>query len=97
MQSKIVPALHNVMIESGLFNTNDIKSRAYPAHHFAVGEKGTSGSFAHAWIYLLEGRTLEQKIALTKAIKNALKTHLTQIDQLSVDIRDMARDTYQKR
>lgn len=96
IQSKVINHLHSGMINSGLFNPNDVKSRSYATQNFAVGAKGIKGSFGHVSIYLLEGRTQEQKINLTKSIKDLLAKHLSGVDHLSVDIRDMARDTYQK-
>lgn len=96
MQSEVIQHLHATMIASGLFNASDVKSRSYCTHNFAVGEKAMNGSFGHVSIYLLEGRTQEQKINLTQSIRKTLGEHLHGVDQLSVDIRDMVRDTYQK-
>lgn len=87
---------HNIMTESGLFSVPDIKSRAYEAADFLVGEKGAQGTFVHVRVYLLEGRSTEQKQTLSEALRDALKLPLEQIDQLSIDIRDMTKDTYRK-
>lgn len=97
IQSKqIVPIAHRVMVESGLFGVPDIKTRAYPAEDFAVGEKCDAGSFVHVTVMLLEGRTSEQKQALTTAIRDTLAPLLEGVDQLSVDIRDMVKEAYRK-
>lgn len=87
---------HKVMIESGLFSVPDIKSRAYATDDYLVGEKGSDGSFVHVTVYLLEGRSTQQKQDLSEALRAALKVPLEKIDQLSIDIRELAKDTYRK-
>lgn len=87
---------HKIMTESGLFSVPDIKSRIYEAHDFLVGEKGDTGTFVHVRVYLLEGRSSEKKQALSEALRDALKLPLEKIDQLSIDIRDITKDTYRK-
>jgi 5-carboxymethyl-2-hydroxymuconate isomerase len=94
--SRVLQALHAATQSSGLFDPNDVKTRAYPAEAFMVGEMGAQGSFAHAYIYLLEGRTAEQKIALAQRLKATLDAHLDAVNQRTVDIRDMGRATYCK-
>ena len=93
---QILHIAHNVMIESGLFSTKDIKTRSYIAQDFLVGENGNKGNFMHVTIYLLEGRTLQQKQNLGKAMKDTLLLVLKNVEQFSVDIRELVKDTYQK-
>jgi 5-carboxymethyl-2-hydroxymuconate isomerase len=87
---------HKTMIDSGLFSIPDIKSRAYEAADYLVGEKGSGGSFVHVRVYLLEGRSTQQKQNLSEALRTALKVPLEKIDQLSIDIRELAKETYRK-
>jgi len=87
---------HNVMMQSGLFSAADIKSRSYAASDFLVGEKGREGSFVHVTVYLLEGRSLLQKQHLSEALRDAMQAYVKNIDQLSIDIRELAKDTYRK-
>ncbi len=94
--TEAVRLVHEAMIKSGVFNTADIKTRAHATDDFLVGEMGRTGSFIHVRIYLLEGRTSEQKQGLTEAIRTTLATALPQVNQLSVDIRDMVKETYRK-
>lgn len=97
-RTKLLNHAHNAMLDCGVFTVAaDVKSRAYAADDFAVGEAGTAQSFIHARIYLLEGRTPEQKAAAVDAVFAALQTHGAYASQISVDIRDMGRDTYCKR
>lgn len=94
--AEITKAAHNVMIRSGLFSTADIKTRSYAAGDFLVGEKGKEGRFIHVIIYLLEGRALQQKQALSESMRDTIKSHVKDIDQLSVDVRELAKEIYRK-
>jgi 5-carboxymethyl-2-hydroxymuconate isomerase len=97
MQSEdVLGAAHQVMIESGLFSAKDIKTRAYVADDFLVGEKGQDGSFLHVTVSLLEGRTLEQKQALSDTLRDVIAASVAHVEQLSVDVQDMVRETYRK-
>lgn len=89
-------AAHDAMIQSGLFTPADIKTRAYIAGHVLVGEQGGQASFVHATVRLLEGRSTQQKQTLSEALREVLKQHMPDADQLSVDIQDMVKDTYRK-
>lgn len=88
--------VHGAMTDSGLFKAHDIKTRAHPVHDFLVGEKGASGSFLHATVYLLEGRTTEQKQALSQTIFDKLSLAVKQADSVTVDIRELVKETYRK-
>lgn len=92
----ITQIAHTTMIQSGLFNTADIKSRSHVAEDYLVGEKGNHGSFVHVTVYLLEGRSLLQKQNLSEALCAALQVPLKKVDQLSIDIRELTKDTYRK-
>lgn len=93
---EITQIAHKIMIQSGLFAAADIKTRSYVTKDFLVGEKGNQGSFVHVTVYLLEGRTTMQKQNLSEALRDALQLALKNVDQLSIDIREMAKDTYRK-
>ena len=62
-----------------------------------MGIKGKDGSFVHAVIQILEGRDLSQKQNLTHSMFTMLNEIVLQADSMTVDIKEMNRDTYQKR
>lgn len=95
-KSNLLTHAHAAMLDSGVFNAPDVKSRAYVADDFLVGGDGTTKSFVHACVYLLEGRTPEQKATVVDGIFAVLRAHAAYASQLSVDIQDMGRDTYRK-
>jgi 5-carboxymethyl-2-hydroxymuconate isomerase len=47
-------------------------------------------------VYILEGRSNLQKQNLSDALSDALQIPLEKVDQLSIDIRELAKDTYRK-
>lgn len=93
---QIVPLVHRIMGECGLFEPDNIKTRATAAADYAVGTKGPSGSFVHVIVYLLQGRSPEQKAALSNALIAALRDALPGVTSITADIRDMDRATYGK-
>lgn len=95
--AQITKHAHETLINSGLFSTPDIKTRSYSAEDYLVGDKGKDGSFLHICVYLLDGRSVEKKQALSEALRDMLVERLPQVDQLSVDIRDLSREIYRKR
>ncbi len=88
--------VHDVMLKSGLFDSNAIKTRSYMTGQFLVGDKRETGSFIHVTASVLEGRTVEQRKQLSADLIDTLKSHFPDVDQITVDIREMLRDTYGK-
>ena len=85
------------MQTSGLFALPAIKTRAYEAHDFLVGEQGALGSFIHITIYLMSGRTTAQKQQLSQSMFDALHERIAEADSITVDIRELDSDTYKKK
>jgi 5-carboxymethyl-2-hydroxymuconate isomerase len=88
--------VHQAMVASGLFDSNAIKTRSYSTNHFFVGNKMETGSFIHVTASVLEGRTVEQRKALSASLIDTLKSHFPEVDQITIDIREMNRETYGK-
>lgn len=88
---------HAVMIASGLFTASDIKTRAYKVEQYLVGEKRAEGSFLHASVKLLAGRTPEQRLALSAPLFDLFSAALPESTSVTVDIIEMTRETYKKR
>lgn len=88
--------VHEVMIQSGLFQTDSIKTRSCVVSDFRVGAKGRDGSFVYLSIALLDGRTLEQRQTLSDNLLKAIGPALAHVDQFTVEIREMDKETYRK-
>lgn len=88
--------LHQVTIQSGLFEARDVKSRTLRTHHWLIGDLDDSVGFIHVTLELLDGRSDEQKRALSEALMQALQAKAAFVASLTVNIRDMDRGCFQK-
>ena len=73
----------------------DIKVRAQGYGDFLVA--GKEDTFVHLSVYLLAGRTPEQKVDLSEQLRHVLIEACPEVVSLSVDIRDMDPVAYKKR
>ena len=90
----LVESVHQGARNSGLFDGNSIKTRALAFDHYQVGNQNLD--FIHVTIKILSGRNTEQREALSKAVLNELtKLNLLSIS-LTVEVRDMERESYSK-
>jgi len=88
--------VHHTLSETGVFAPENLKTRAYQVDDFQVGLEGKAGSFCHIAIYIMAGRTVEQKQQISKPMLAALQEALPEASQLSVDVRELEKDVYQK-
>jgi 5-carboxymethyl-2-hydroxymuconate isomerase len=91
----LMQALHEAAAGTGVVQAADLKIRAQAYADYLVG--GQRDGFCHVSLYLLEGRTPEQKVLLSEALRAAMVPLLPQTKSLSVDIRDMDAVAYKKR
>jgi 5-carboxymethyl-2-hydroxymuconate isomerase len=91
----IMPALHRAAASTGVVKAEDLKIRAQPFTDYLVS--GEPRSFFHLSLYLLAGRTSEQKERLSVALRQELAELLPYIYSISIDIRDMDPEAYKKR
>jgi len=87
--------LHDAAADSGVVSAIDLKMRAIPVDSWLVA--GTAMPFAHLTVRLLEGRTPETKLALSKALLAVLTDCFPDIERLSVEMQDMDGFSYKKR
>ncbi|MFC1236868.1 5-carboxymethyl-2-hydroxymuconate Delta-isomerase [Vibrio sp. F74] len=88
--------LHQVALSCGLFQADDVKSRALRCHHWLIGEHDDSEGFIHITFEMLAGRSDEQKKSLSHELIDVLTSQAGTVKSLSVNIRDMDRGTFQK-
>ena len=91
----ILVALHHAAASTGVVKAEDLKIRAQGFDDYLVA--GEQRTFFHVTLYLLEGRTPEQKQTLSVEIRKTLSELLADTYSLSVDIRDMDPIAYKKR
>ncbi|WP_413285663.1 5-carboxymethyl-2-hydroxymuconate Delta-isomerase [Vibrio sp. MA40-2] len=92
----LLDSIHQVALECGLFHAADVKSRALRCHQWLIGEYDDSEDFIHITLELLSGRSTDQKKDLSKGLIAVLSEHAGMIKSLSVNIRDMDREIFQK-
>ena len=91
----ILRAVHDVAEASGVFNVADIKVRIREyEHHLVAGERT---DFIHVFANILEGRTVEKKAALSRAIVERLVELCPDVPAISINIREFERATYMNR
>jgi 5-carboxymethyl-2-hydroxymuconate isomerase len=81
--------------QTGIMKSEDVKVRARGYDDFLVA--GKRDSFVHLSVYLLAGRTPEQKVELSTRLRQTMVDQCPDVTSLSVDIRDMDPDAYKKR
>ena len=81
--------------QTGVMQPPDIKVRAQGYRHFLIA--GKRDSFVHLSVYMLAGRTPEQKVMLSTELRRTMVELCPDVTSLSVDIRDMDPDAYKKR
>jgi 5-carboxymethyl-2-hydroxymuconate isomerase len=92
---EVLLAIHRAAAATGVVKAEDLKIRAQAFHDYLVA--GQDRSFFHVTLYMLAGRTSQQKELLSVEIRKTLVELLEEIYSLSVDIRDMDPDAYKKR
>jgi 5-carboxymethyl-2-hydroxymuconate isomerase len=102
--AKLVKAINQVLLESKVFQENDIKTLAHGNDVFAVGGPHANDKAEQAFIfckvYILAGRSAEIKQQLKQATMQVLREQVKPVAgleiQASADINDMERDLFMK-
>jgi 5-carboxymethyl-2-hydroxymuconate isomerase len=93
--AELMRALHAAAASTGVVQAPDIKIRAISYDDYLVA--GIRDGFCHVSVFLLEGRTPEQKLKLSESLRTSLSKMLPRTKSLSIDIRDMDSFAYKKR
>lgn len=93
--NKVMQITYDSGVSSGVMQASDIKVRARPYDYYRLVNDGDS--FLHVTVFLLGGRTNEQKEHVALTLRENLQSYLTDVTSVSVDIRDMNRQAYKKR
>lgn len=94
--------LHEVLVATGAFAREDIKSRVLRHATFAVADGAPERAFVALEIRILEGRSEAVKAAASDGalavLERAFPASLARLPVgLSVEVRDMARASYRRR
>ncbi|WP_413112751.1 5-carboxymethyl-2-hydroxymuconate Delta-isomerase [Thaumasiovibrio sp. DFM-14] len=88
--------LHQVCLQSALFEDDAIKSRCYPCHHWQIGRREDSCDFIHVDFALLSGRDEQSKQRLAEQFLGVLRHHAGAVFSLTIEMRDMDKATFTK-
>jgi len=93
--NKVMQIAFDSGVQSGVMQAADIKVRARPYDYYRLLNDGDS--FLHVGVFLLDGRTDEQKEHVALILRENLSVYLADVTSVTVDIRDMNRQAYKKR
>ena len=91
---RLIEAVHAGAFKSGLFEEDDIKTRATGYEHYQTGTGDLP--FVHVTVRILSGRNQQQKADLAKHILAGLKQLKQPSVSLTVEVCDIERETYAK-
>ena len=94
-EQRLLAAVHDAIDASGLFKPGDIKARLALYEHYRCG--ATQDDFVHVTLCLFAGRDAEQRRNLSLATLAALVALLPDVEALSMDVREMPRETFVNR
>lgn len=87
-------AIHQSIADSGLFQADQIKTRAYPFRQFTNAGRGSP--YIHIQARIKSGRDADNKKQFGKVILAGLEPLNLPVSVVTVEIIDMDRDSYGK-
>lgn len=87
-----IEAVFQVAVETGLFKKNDIKVRMNPFKYSLV--QTGEADFIHVFGNIMQGRTDEQKLHLSRMMVLKLNELFPEVPIISMNIRDFEKASY---
>ena len=84
--------VHAIARDSGLFTESDIKLRVQAFDTFSVG--GQCNAFIHVFASIMQGRPVEQRAALSKAVVSHLIKIFPQVENIAMNVDEFEKSTY---
>lgn len=94
-QQEVMQLVFETAKKSELFRTEDIKVRIRPYTEYLPA--GPDNAFVHVFAYIMEGRTVAQKHALSESVVSRLKAYLPDVPVISMNVMDFEKATYNNR
>lgn len=91
-EESIIVRLRRVVSASGLFEESDIKIRVHPFETYAVG--GGREDFIHTFAWIMQGRSVGQRAALSQAIVGELAEMFPLLPRIAVNVAEFEQATY---
>ena len=91
-EEKIIEQVHLAAKSTELFNEKDIKVRVNSFKKYSTGNKVEN--FIHVFSHIMEGRTNEQKLDLSKNIVKALTSLFPDAPNIGANVIEFQNDNY---
>ncbi|MCI5054562.1 MAG: 5-carboxymethyl-2-hydroxymuconate isomerase [Flavobacteriales bacterium] len=91
-KSAIMNKILQVAHEAAIFDPGTIKVRLRPHQYYARYEG--EPEFVHLLAYIMEGRSEDTRKSLSRALGSVLVRFFSDLDVISVDIREIQKSTY---
>ncbi|WDE14171.1 5-carboxymethyl-2-hydroxymuconate Delta-isomerase [Thalassomonas haliotis] len=91
-EEEIMRRLHLSALESGLFKESEIKVRINPYSRYSTG--GTHEPFLHVFASIMQGRSCQQKAALSKQMVTELVAMFPGLVNIAMNVSEFEKSTY---
>mgnify|MGYP003627695891 CR=1 FL=1 len=91
---KLMGAVFKGTLNSNLFEADDIKTRIIPFQHHLTG--GSKQNFIHVILKILSGRSIDQRLALSKSVLSELNKVTSTAASLTVEVVEIEKESYSK-
>lgn len=91
-EEKIIKQVHLAAKSTELFNEHDIKVRVNSFEKYSTGNKVEN--FIHVFSHIMEGRTHEQKLDLSKNIVKTLTSLFPDVPNIGSNVIEFKNDNY---
>ncbi|NRB37728.1 MAG: 5-carboxymethyl-2-hydroxymuconate Delta-isomerase [Pseudomonadales bacterium] len=91
-EAEIIEKVHLAAKSTELFNENDIKVRVNSFKKYSTGNKVED--FIHVFAHIMEGRTNEQKLDLSKSIVQTLTSMFINVPNIGANVIEFENANY---
>ena len=91
-EDEIIKQVHISAISTKLFHKNDLKVRLIFFKEYTTGDKKVD--FIHVFANIMEGRTIEQKMNLSKTIVKDLSLMFPLVPHIGTNVIEFEKATY---
>ena len=94
-EAEIIDKVHLAAKSTELFNENDIKVRVNSFKKYSTGNK--IEDFIHVFAHIMEGRSSEQKLGLSKKIVQTLTSMFPNVPNIGANVIEFENENYYNR
>lgn len=91
-EEEIIEQVHISAISTELFNRNDVKVRVNVFKKYSTGDK--KEDFIHVFANIMEGRSIEQKLNLSRMIVHNLASMFPFVPNIGTNVIEFEKTTY---